>query len=336
MFMFHRYQRVGRVAALAVVVPLALAACGDDDDEATQSSTGTPTTTVAAAPTTTAAPADEAAFPVTVAADNGEVSIEFRPERIVSLSAALTESLYGVGAGDQVVAVDALSNYPPDAPVTDLSGYEPNIEAIAAHEPDLVVVSNDIGDVVAGLDAIGIPVLHLGAPADIDGAYSQIEQLGAATGHVGDAAELVANMQTDIDAIVARMPKRDAPLTYYHELDNTYFSVTSESFIGALYGELGLTNIADEATGAADSGGYPQLSAEYIVSANPDVIFLADAAFGESSETVAARPGWASMTAVTTGAIFPVDEDLASRWGPRIVDFLDSVATQLEQLQPVG
>ncbi len=329
--MFHRYRRV---VALAVVMPLALAACGDDDDVASQPSAEEPTTIAPAA--TTAAGIEEGAFPVTVAADNGEVTIEARPERIVSLSPSLTESLFGVGAGDQVVAVDALSNYPAGAPVTDLSGYEPNIEAIAAQDPDLVVVSDDIGDIVAGLDAIGIPVMHLGAAADIDAAFAQIERIGAATGHVGDAAELVANMQTDIDAIVARLPKRDAPLTFYHELDNTYFSVTSESFIGALYNVLGLTNIADEAAGAADSGGYPQLSAEYIVSANPDVIFLADAAFGESAETVAARPGWGSMTAVATGAIIPVDQDLSSRWGPRIVHFLDSVATQLEQVQAVG
>jgi iron complex transport system substrate-binding protein len=325
MLMFHRHRRL---LAVAVLVPVALAACGDDDDTTTGATTAPATT--AAASTTAASAAAAGSFPVTVADDTGEVTIAAQPTAIVSLSPSLTETLFAVGAGEQVIAVDELSNFPDDAPVTDLSGFEPNLEAIAAHEPDLVLVSDDIGDVVAGLRAIDVPVLLFGAPVDMDGAYTQIERIGAATGHVGEAAELVAQMQTDIDAIVARVPARDAPLTYYHELDATYFSITSETFLGELYGLLGLRNIADAAAGAADSGGYPQLSAEYIVDANPDMIFLADASFGESPETVAARPGWGSVAAITTGAVFPVNEDLASRWGPRVVEYLDTIATHVE------
>ena len=112
------------------------------------------------------------------------------------------------------------------------------------------------------------------------------------TGHVGEAAELVAQMQADIDEIIAGMPPLEEPLSVYHELDNTFFSVTSDTFIGQVYNRLGLRNIADEAEGTG--GAYPQLNAEFIISTNPDLIFLADTkCCGESAETVAARPGWA-------------------------------------------
>jgi iron complex transport system substrate-binding protein len=144
------------------------------------------------------------------------------PQRIVSLSPTGTEMLFAIGAGDQVVAVDSFSYYPPEAPVTDLSGWEPNVEAIAGYEPDVVLSSGPI----EGLDAIGTENLVLDAATNLDDIYAQIEQLGALTGHVGGAAELVLQMQTDIDAALAAAPNRDVALTYYHELDDTLYSVT--------------------------------------------------------------------------------------------------------------
>jgi iron complex transport system substrate-binding protein len=132
-------------------------------------------------------------------------------------------------------------------------------------------------------------------------------------------------MQSEIDEIVAATPTPDEPLTIFHEIDDTLFSLDSTTLFGELYGLLGLQNIADSAEG--DSGGYPQLSAEFVVSADPDLIFLADTkCCGQSLETVAARDGWADMTAVQTGNVIGLDDDVASRWGPRIVDFLQAVS----------
>ena len=126
------------------------------------------------------------------------------------------------------------------------------------------------------------------------------------------------------------LPKRAEKLTYYHELDDTYYSVTSSTFIGQLYSLVGLRNIADEAKGAG--GGYPQLSAEYIVDADPDLIFLADTKCCEqTAASVAARPGWGEIAAVRNGAVVEVDDSLASRWGPRIVEFVRAVALALER-----
>ena len=209
----------------------------------------------------------------------------------------------------------------------DLSGFEPNLEAIADTEPDLVVISTDPGDLANGLDALGIPVVAQPAAATLDEAYEQIVELGAATGHDEEADALVAAMQAEIDEILAVAGGAGEGLRYYHELDELLYSATSSTFIGEVYGLLGLTNIAD----AADDGsGFPQLSQEYIIEADSDLIFLADAAFGQDADTVAARPGWDAMAAVSEGGVVELDADLASRWGPRVVEFLAFVADAVE------
>jgi iron complex transport system substrate-binding protein len=244
------------------------------------------------------------------------------PESIVSLSSTGTEMLFAIGAGDQVVAVDEFSTYPPEAPVTDLSGFTPNLEAIIGYEPDLVVVSFDPGELVSGLEAVDVPTLLLPTAASLDDSYTQLEVLGSATGHIGEAAEVASQMQTDIDEIVATTTI-PAGLSFYHEVDETLYSTTSSSFLGQIYALLGLTNIAD---GADDRSGFPQLSSEYIVSQDPDLIYLADVDFGVTPESVAERPGWAEMTAVQNGAIIPLDSYLASNWGPRVVELLETIA----------
>jgi len=249
--------------------------------------------------------------------------------RIVSLSPTGTEMLFAVGAGDQVVAVDSFSYFPVDAPVTELSAYEPNVEAIAGFEPDIVISSGPI----EGLDAVGIENIVLPAATNFDDIYAQIEQVGALTGNVGQAAELVLEMQTEIDAAVASVGANPVPLTYYHELDNTLYSVTSGTFVGYVYDQFGLTNVADPADKDGAAFGYPQLTEEYLVTADPDIIFLADTLCCEqSAETVAARPGWDQLRAVQSGNVVELNDDIVSRWGPRIVDFVEAIATAILQI----
>ncbi len=327
-----------RYLSLTLALAAVLAACGGGT-EAPSTTVAAPetTTTTVATTTTTTTPTTtvDDGFPVTVTAANGEVTVPARPTAVVSLSPTATEMLFAIGAGDQVVAVDDQSNYPAEAPTTDLSGFTPNVEAIAAFEPDLVVISFDPGDLVTSLEALGIPTLLQPAAVSLDDAYAQIEQLGAATGNLAEAAALVARIRSEIDEIVASVPERAEPLTYYHELDPTFYSVTSATFIGQVYSLLGLDNIADPADD--DGFGYPQLSAEYILDQDPDLIFLADTrCCGQSPETVAERPGWSELTAVKTGAVIPLDDDIASRWGPRVVEFVRTVAEAVSSLEPVG
>jgi len=326
-----------RRSSLLLAMLLIAAACG------TSETGGEATTTAAAdATTTTEAPfhsstavppsstTTEPAFPVTVEADNGSITIDERPEAIISLSSTATEMLFEIGAGDQVVAVDDQSNYPEEAPMTDLSGFTPNIEAILAHEPDLVVIGYEPGELAASLNAAGVPVISYEAALMVEGTYRQIEALGAATGHVEEAVTLSESIRSDLAAIADEAPDVPEGTTYYHELDNTFYTATSSTFFGQIYGMFGLENIADPADEDGSAFGYPQLSSEYIVSADPDLIFLADVLYGESAETVAARPGWDVLAAVREGNVIELDSDIASRWGPRIVDFAESVADAVE------
>jgi len=296
---------------------LGLAGCGQTPD------TGTPATTTS----TTTSPTG--AFPVTVQAGNGAVTIGQRPERIVSLSPTATESLFAIGAGAQVTAVDDQSNYPANAPRSALSGFKPNVEAIVEQRPDLVVVANDIGGIVAALGKVGVPVLLEPSANDLDGAYDQISDLGAATGNDAKAGEVIAGMKKRIGDMVAAAPK-DKKLTYYHELDNTPYSVTSHTFIGQIYSLYGLTNIADKTPKSA--GDFPKLSTEFIVKADPDLIFLADnKCCGQNKDTLAKRPGWSVMSAIKNGRVIQLDDDIASRWGPRVADLAETIGGAVRQ-----
>jgi iron complex transport system substrate-binding protein len=255
------------------------------------------------------------------------------PTRIISLSPTHTEMLFAIGAGDQVIAVDAFSNYPPEAAakITDLSGFEPNVEAIAGFEPDLVVTEGTNAALIAQLDSLNIA--HWSGPAvnDFEGIFDQIQELGALTGNVDTAVLLVEEMRQAITQIRDALPADGLELTYYHELDPTYFSITSDTFIGYVYGQLGMVSIADAAAGAG--GQYPQLNAEFIIGSDPDLILLACTKYcGETADSVAARPGWDAMTAVQSGRILEMDDDIASRWGPRIVDYFASVAAAVMEL----
>ncbi|PRX49530.1 iron complex transport system substrate-binding protein [Prauserella shujinwangii] len=278
-------------------------------------------------------PAGSAGFPVELRPEGAPaVTIEKRPERIVSLSPSATEVLYAVGAGPQVVAVDSASTYPEQAPRTDLSGLNLDPEAIAAHDPDLVVVESDLdGRLTGALAKTGTTTLVLPAATSLRAAYDQFELLGRATGYPDEGADLARRTRTEIQKIVRETPEPAEPLTYYHELDPTYYSVTSKTFIGQVYGLFGLVNIADQGDPDAASD-YPQLSAERILEADPDLIFLADThCCGQNAETVAARPGWDTLTAVEHGRVYPLDDDIASRWTPRLVDFVHAVSTAVTE-----
>ncbi|HET8657414.1 MAG TPA: ABC transporter substrate-binding protein [Micromonosporaceae bacterium] len=293
-----------RRTLLILAALTALAGCGDGGGDAAPG----------------AAPSSAAAYPVTV----GAVTLDKRPERIISLSPTATEMLFAIGAGKQVVAVDDQSTFPPEAPKSALSGFKPNAEAIAAYNPDLVVVSNDIAKIVDALKALKIPV-YLGAAAStLDDSYRQLADLGALTGHGAEAAAVVQRMTDDIAKLVKDLPSRPKKLTYYYELDPTLYTVTSKTFVGSLFAMAGLVNVADAADRAGT--GYPQLNPEALVKADPDMIFLADAkCCQQSAATVRARAGWAGITAVRTGQVVTLDDDIASRWGPRVVELVRSI-----------
>jgi cobalamin transport system substrate-binding protein len=271
------------------------------------------------------------AFPVTIVTSAGKVTVTKRPRRIVSISPTATEDLFAVGAGRQVIAVDNQSDYPKSAPKTALSGFTPNVEAIAAYRPDLVVAEYDPKGLSEALNKLGIPVIIQGTAASFKGAYQQIRQLGLVTGHKPAAERAISRMKTRIAAIVRAARPKSTHLSVYHEITPDLYSASSKSFVGKVYAAFGLRNIADAADKAGT--GYPQLSAEYVVAQSPDVIVLADSVCcGQTPTTVAARPGWDHIKAVRTGSIVRIDDSIASRWGPRLVNFFRAVASAIARL----
>jgi iron complex transport system substrate-binding protein len=315
-----RTRQLPALAAAAVTLALACAACGNSAPSGTAGSSGTG--------------AGSGSFPVTVSTLVGKVRIPARPDAIISLSPTATEMLYAIGAGSQVKAVDDDSDYPKNAPMTKLSGYEPNVEAIAAYQPDLVVISNDIDGITAKLTELHIPVLTLPAAENLSQEYAEFDQLGSATGHLARAEQEDASLRAQISKIVASEPAHSKPLTYYYELStDPYYSVTSSTFIGSLLSLLGMKSIADAAAGAAAADGYPSVSAEFILKSEPDYIILADTGptgGGQDAATVSARPGWSVLTAVKDKHIILLNADIASRWGPRVTQLLQTVASGLK------
>ena len=313
-----------QLPALMAVAAIAAASAACSTSAASVSSAGAGTAQAGSA---------AAGFPVTVTTAGGKTQLTTRPDAIVSLSPTATEMLYAIGAGSQVKAVDVNSNYPATAPITKLSGFQPNAEAIAGYKPDLVIISNDVAGITAKLTALSIPVLSLPASADLSDVYREFTELGAATGHVAQAKSENRKLAAAVASVVAAEPKRAKPLTYFYELSaNPYYSVTDSTFVGSVLSLLGMKSIADAAAGAAAAGGYPELSAEYILKANPDYILLADtgsANGGQDAATVTARSGWSVLTAVKDKHIVMLNADIASRWGPRIIDLLKAVAAGL-------
>jgi iron complex transport system substrate-binding protein len=282
-----------------------------------------------------ASPAQAAAtkYPLTVKFGGYTTKIAKKPTKIISLSPSATEIFYAIGAGSQILAVDDYSNYPANAPVSEISAFEPNVEAILAKKPDLVLLSIDstkAPQIRNALVKLGIPVLMEKAPATLQDVYAENTLLARVTDRQAGAVKLNASMAKSIKDVLAKA-KKSSKIRIFHELDDTYYSATSNTFIGKVYKSFGVVNIADAASGA-DSSGYPQLSAEYLLKSDPQVIFLADAQYGVTAESVSKRAGWSQISAVKNKKIVELPSDIPSRWGPRLVEFYKLIGDSLAKV----
>ena len=320
------------LAALTALAALAaLSACGSS-----ASSAGSARIVSASA---SSRPTGPGTFPVTIAAPGGPVTISAPPTRIVSLSPTATEDLYADGAGPQVVAVDQTSDYPAGVPKTTLNGTSPNIEAIAGYDPSLVIAAENEGGLVAGMKKLGVPVLVEPPAATLPAAYAEIEQIGQATGHAAKADAVVTGMEAQVAADLKKAGTTHSDLSYFWEVSaSPYYSATSQTIFGEIAGMFGLKNIADKVATAA-SGGYPELTEEYIVSSKPRIIFLTDNDPGDGGQTpaiVAARPGWSGVPAVRNHEIIALNDDVAARWGPRLPQLVAAIAAAVESASKPG
>ena len=310
-----------RTALLALAVLGLFSACAAPRTEIAPV-TAPPAAHVPAEGSTAAA----AAFPRTVTDRGGQpVTIPARPERIVSLAPGMTEVLFAVGAGPRVVATDLYSDYPDAARRTEKLDYtRPSAEQVVALRPDLVLMSSRQRDQVQRFRDLELPVLFLGEPESLAQAFENMRTLGLATGEDEATAALVRGLQARVDAVAARAAGIASPPRVFYELTPALHTAGPASFIGSMFTILRAQNIAP-ATPA-----YPQLTAERVIAADPEVIVLGYVGTTKvDARTVAQRPGWSAVSAVRTGRVILLDPDLANRPGPRVVDALEVLARAL-------
>ena len=324
-------------SALALILALILSACGTAAVPTTQAPTlapaaAPPTSAPASAPTAapaeapTPAPAD---LTITDVAGR-KVTISAPPQRIVSLAPSETEILFALDLGPKVVAVDDFSDFPAEAkglPKIGGSSGNYNFEQIVALKPDLVLAAGITPpEAIKKLEELKLTVVVLGTPqTTFDSISSDITVVGQITDQVGQASQLTGAMKEKFEAIKAKVATATTRPRVYWELDGTDpakpYSVGPGSFVGDLVGLAGGANIFEQA-----SSPFPQVSAEQVVAANPEVIILADAAYGVTVDSVMQRPGWQAIAAVKQQRIAPIDDNLISRPGPRIVEGLEATA----------
>lgn len=291
---------------------LLLAACGDDDG-ASEAAEGASDASMSGA-----------AFPRTITdSSNTKVTIPAQPKRIISLSPAATEILFAVGAGDRVVGTDKFSNYPEAALQTAKLDYsKPDPEAALALNPDLVIMATRQEEQVRQFRDLKMTVLYFEEAASVEGVYDSITLLGQLTGHDDPAAQLVASMRQRVTAMTSKVADVMKGPRVFYELTTDLYTAGPGTFIGSMLSLLKAQNVAAGAT-----SDFPQLTAEAVIAADPEVILLADAEFqAQNADTVLTRPGWANVSAVKSRRIGGIDDDLASRPGPRIVEAMEIVA----------
>lgn len=316
------WKRLGLLALLALG---ALAMACSDDAEADPTAAVTATAAATATEVATATPTAEAG-PITVVDAGGtEILLEAVPQRIVSHSPGVTEILFAIGAGGQVIAADEFSTYPAETASLERVAYSnPDQELELSLNPDLVILSGRQEEYVEPFRGLGLTVYFAAEPTTIEGVFDTITTYGLITGHEAEAVALVADMQARLDALDATLAEVEEGPRVFFELTDTLYTVSTQSFLGAALERLKAQNVAV----GADSD-FPQLTAEAVIAADPEVILLADEAAGQTPETVAARPGWAAVTAVVEGRVFIIDDDRSSRPGPRIIDAMEEWAALL-------
>jgi iron complex transport system substrate-binding protein len=292
-----------RVLRAFASLALVLAACA-----APAAAPPPPATTVAAA----------ARYPLSVTDDRGKVvTLTASPRRVVSLAPSATEIVFALGAGDRLVAVDDFSDFPAEAKaIPHIGGFRTSPEKVISSTPDLILAISG-GNLPGQLDALNQP-LFIFDPSDIEGVYRNITSVGRMLDREPEAQKIVADMRSRIDAVAQKAATAKSRPRVLHEVDSTnpaqLFVAGPNNFIDSMIKIAGGINVAADATVQ-----YPKFSPEQIVARDPEVIVLADAKFGATPEIVRARQGWSAITAVKQNAVYPIDDDLVSRPGPRLV-----------------
>lgn len=260
-----------------------------------------------------------------------DVALPAPAQRVVSIAPSNTEILFAIGAGGQVVGRDELSDYPEEAKSVESIGsafQNLNTELIVSLKPDLVLAAEiNTPEQVKQLEDAGLTVYYLNNPTTLEGLYENLGLVAQLTGHENDATNFVESLKARVAAVDEKIAPLSSRVNVFYQIDSTDpakpYTAGKDTFITLLIERAGGYNIASELEG------YPQLSLEKIVAADPAFIILGDSMWGVTPEQVAARPGWENLSAVKNGNVFPFDDNLVSRPGPRLVDGLEALAKLL-------
>ncbi len=251
-------------------------------------------------------------------------------QKIVSMAPSNTELLFAVGAGKQVIARDDFSDFPAEVSALPKIGgtNKYNIEQIVALKPDLVLMAEiNTPEQVKSIEDLGITVYYLANPKTLEDMYTNLLIVASLTGHEKDAASLIETLKTRVAALDEKLKAVTSRPVVFYELDSTDpakpYTAGPGTFVDLLIVRAGGANLT---TAAGIKDPYPQVSVEQVVTTDPDKIVLGDSMWGTTIESVGQRPGWEKLKAVVGQQIFPFDDNLVSRPGPRLVDGLEALA----------
>ncbi|MBN2045252.1 MAG: ABC transporter substrate-binding protein [Anaerolineales bacterium] len=315
---------------MALLLTLLLSACGGNsttDNQPSQPVANNAANQLAEEP----AEDEEPAPAIEVVDSLGETLVLTAPaQRIISLAPSITEILFAIGAGDQVVGREDFANYPEEVVALPSIGGtwgELNVEAMLALEPDLILAAPlTTQEQVASMTDVGLNVFLMPNPTTMEGMYDLLRTAAKITGHEEETEDLIADLITRVDAVTAVVAEAETTPVVFYELDGTSdpaapWTTGPGTFIDTLITMAGGKNVSGDLDGA-----WVQISAEELISRNPDVIILGDAIWGVTVESVGQRAGWEAIHAVSAGTVYPFNDDLASRPGPRLVDGLEELA----------
>ncbi|WP_088188910.1 ABC transporter substrate-binding protein [Desulfosporosinus sp. FKA] len=269
-------------------------------------------------------------YPLTIKDDSGtEVSIPAKPERIICILPSATETLFAIGAGNNVIAVTKYDNNPVNVQKKVEYVFQdtlnPNIEQIVKLKPDLIILGEISPTTTAAIRNLKIPVI-VSNPQDLANVYTTIKEFGKITDTQASAAKVINSMQNEERAIekkVALVKDTDRPKVWI-EVDPTLYTAGSGTFMDELVSKAGGINIA------ANVKGWVQYSSEKVMAANPQVILYT---YGEynvnAKQTIMKRPGWQDINAVKNNRVVELNSDLVTEPGPRIIDGMESIAKAL-------
>ena len=265
---------------------------------------------------------------ITMCTNSTESSTE---QRVVSLSTTHTEIIQTLGGENLLVGIDSFSES--ELPIEKIDAFTVTADELVNLNPDLVIVAFDFNGIIDGLEALNLNYVLLPPARNFDEVYTQIMEIGNIINKSDESIDLVSEMENDVAEIIENFSAQNVKV--FHEIGYTYgiYTVNENSFIGEIYNLLGVDNIANFKEDPFGSG-YPEFSEEEILMANPNLIIVGHSDY--LNKDLSTRVGWEEITAIQSGNLFFLDENLANNWGTNTVDLLNTLSEVTQSQEDPG